>query len=221
MVVEGVSDSAEIVVKPLGSHLKSIPTFAGATIMGDGKVALILDVMGLAVQADLLRDATTRALIDAAAAEDRAGDRESLLLLATPDDGRLAIPLGAVDRLEKFPPEAIEAIGDREVVQYREMLLPLVRVTDVLVDRRRSPRGGRAEGDGSVHVVVHRHGDRRVGIVVERILDVVDQVMELDTATRRGVIGSMVIEGRATEVLDVEALLDLAGAGQRAAAHGG
>jgi two-component system chemotaxis sensor kinase CheA len=68
---------------------------------------------------------------------------------------------------------------------------------------------------------VHRHGDRRVGIVVERILDVVDRVMELEPATRRGVIGSMVIEGRATEVLDVEAMLDLAGAGQRHAVGSG
>jgi two-component system chemotaxis sensor kinase CheA len=216
MVVESVSDSAEIVVKPLGAHLKAIATYAGSTIMGDGKVALILDVMGLAVRAELLRDATSRALIEASAAiDDRAGDHESLLLLATPDDGRLAIPLGAVDRLEKFSPTIVESIGDREVVQYRDLLLPLVRVSDVLVDRRRSPRGPQSDhvGDDSLHVVVHRHGDRRVGIVVERILDVVEQAMELDPATRRGVIGTMVIQGRATEVLDVEALLELAGAG--------
>ncbi len=48
LVVERVSDTAEIVVKPLGKQLKNLSCFAGATIMGDGHVALILDVLGLA-----------------------------------------------------------------------------------------------------------------------------------------------------------------------------
>jgi hypothetical protein len=87
-------------------------------------------------------------------------------------------------------------------------------VNDVLHDRRRTPRRPSSEsaGDDDLQVVVHRHGDRQVGVVVHRILDVVDHVMDLEPATRAGVIGSMVIEGRATEVLDVEALLQLSGA---------
>jgi two-component system, chemotaxis family, sensor kinase CheA len=214
MVVERVSDSAEIVVKPLGSHLKSIPTYAGATIMGDGQVALILDVMGVAARADLLSDATTRAITEAVITRpEGTSDLESLLLLSTGDGGRLAIPLGAVDRLEKFNLDMVESVGDRDVVQYRDMLLPLVRINEVLIDRRSGGRYGEEERpDSALHVVVHRHGERRVGLVVERILDVVEHVMSLEPATRPGVIGTMVIEGRATEVLDVEAVVELAGA---------
>ena len=48
LVVDEINDTEEIVVKPLGKQLKGITCFAGATIMGDGKVALILDVLGLA-----------------------------------------------------------------------------------------------------------------------------------------------------------------------------
>ncbi len=40
-------------MKPLGKQLK-IKTFAGASIMGDGKVALILDVLSLAQRANVL-----------------------------------------------------------------------------------------------------------------------------------------------------------------------
>jgi two-component system, chemotaxis family, sensor kinase CheA len=215
MVVEGVSDSAEIVVKPLGPHLKAIPAYAGATIMGDGQVALILDVVGLAGRADLLSDETARVLAAASAGEEPDADHQSLLLVSTVDDGRLAIPLEAVDRLEKFPLDAVETMGDHEVMQYRDVLLPLVRVSEVLLDRRRSPRRATAEQGGpetDLQVVVHRYGDRQAGVVVHRILDVVDQAMDLEPATRAGVIGTMVIEGRATEVLDVEAILQLAGA---------
>jgi two-component system chemotaxis sensor kinase CheA len=45
--IASVSDTEEIVVKPLGKRLKGLPVYAGATIMGDGRVALILDVAGL------------------------------------------------------------------------------------------------------------------------------------------------------------------------------
>src|SRR5208283_401260 len=51
LVVDDISDTEEIVVKPLGQQLRSISAFAGATIMGDGKAALILDVAGLAQRA--------------------------------------------------------------------------------------------------------------------------------------------------------------------------
>jgi len=51
LVVDEISDTEEIVVKPLGRHLKNVSLFAGATIMGDGKVVLILDVLGLAQRA--------------------------------------------------------------------------------------------------------------------------------------------------------------------------
>ena len=51
LVVDGINDTEEIVVKPLGKQLKSIDAYAGATIMGDGRVALILDVLGLAQRA--------------------------------------------------------------------------------------------------------------------------------------------------------------------------
>jgi two-component system chemotaxis sensor kinase CheA len=47
LVVDEISDTAEIVVKPLGRLLKHVDAFAGATIMGDGRVALILDVGSL------------------------------------------------------------------------------------------------------------------------------------------------------------------------------
>jgi chemotaxis protein histidine kinase CheA len=44
-VVDSILDTQEIVVKPLGKQLKKVDSFAGATIMGDGGVALILDVV--------------------------------------------------------------------------------------------------------------------------------------------------------------------------------
>ena len=112
LVVDEINDTEEIVVKPLGKQLKGIPTFAGATIMGDGQVALILDVLGLAQLANVVSEVRDRSVGEKAAeTESRHDDGESLLLLGGPDDGRMAMPLSLVARLEEFARTAVEKSG--------------------------------------------------------------------------------------------------------------
>lgn len=209
LVVEGVQDTAEIVVKPLSQHLKAISSFAGATIMGDGRVGLILDVMGLAQRAKVVAEVRERALADALDAN-VAVERQSLLLFRTPDDGRMAIPLIAVDRLEEFARTSVEYAGDWDVVQYREDILPLVHVSAELPERRKRSRtpttaeGGVSE---SIQVIVHVSAGRRVGLVVDQILDIVEENYDLQPAGRAGVLGTVVIHDRVTEVLDLVSLV--------------
>jgi len=205
LVVDAVNDTAEIVVKPLGQHLKGIPTFAGATILGDGKVALILDVLGLAHRANLLSESPERGLEEARSS--RAGDdsekRSPLLLFRSGDQGRMAIPLSLVTRLEEFPRTAVERTGDQEVVQYRDRILPLVRLSSLL------PTGNDAPpGDEPVQVVVYSDGERRMGLIVEQVLDIVEENLAgLQAASRDGISGSLVIQGRVTEMVDLEGLI--------------
>src|SRR5262249_52987437 len=99
LIVDAIHDTEEIVVKPLQKQLKGISIFAGATIMGDGKVALILDVLGLAQRANVVAGVRERALSEKPAiAVEPTGDRQTLLLFATRDGGRMAIPLSLVAR---------------------------------------------------------------------------------------------------------------------------
>ena len=213
LVVDHISDSAEIVVKPLGQHLKGIPTFAGATIMGDGHVALILDVLGLAQRAKVVREAGGRHAADGPAAPEPTADaRTALLLFATPDDGRMAMPLSLVDRLEELPLHAVERSGDRDVVQHRGAVLPLVDLARVLPERRLVPRtaAGAAERD-RIQVIVHDGGTGPIGLVVERILDIVDDTVAVHPGGRHGSLGTVVVHGRVTEVIDLPAVLATAG----------
>jgi two-component system chemotaxis sensor kinase CheA len=211
LIVEHVSDTAEIVVKPLERHLKGIGTFAGATIMGDGRVGLILDVIGLAQRAHVVDAARDRALLDIAERDhDARAAAVRLLLFQDASGGRMAIPLERVDRLEEIPASALERSGPQEVVQYRGEILPIFDVSQLLLERRRAPRTDSADGHddrATLQVIVQRHGEGRVGIVVERILDVVEQEMNLQPASRPGVSGTLVINGRVTEILDLQNLL--------------
>ncbi|MDY7101962.1 MAG: chemotaxis protein CheA, partial [Actinomycetota bacterium] len=217
LVVEGVRDSAEIVVKPLGHHLKGIPTFAGATMMGDGLVGLILDVMGLAQLAHVVGADSEKGSVDkVATAAEQAGERQALLLFATPDDGRMAIPLAAVDRLEEFSLDNTEAVGSQDVIQYRGQIMPLVHVSSVLPERRMDMRSyEEMEERRTMHVVVHRVGERRVGLVVDRIHDIVEDNLVLAPASRAFTLGTVVVNDRVTEVIDLPAVLDAAGLNDR------
>ena len=186
LVVDEINDTEEIVVKPLGKQLKSINAYAGATIMGDGRVALILDVLGLAQRANVvsgIRDqlfAENDPLVTTAAAQQ--GGRNAFLLFQYGETGRMAVDLGLVARLEEFPRNLIEVAGDHEVVQYRGQIMPLIRVAEKFES---SLRKRLETAQDSLHVVVYSDKGRSVGLVVDRILDIVEEGFVMQRQTGR------------------------------------
>jgi len=212
LVVDAVHDTEEIVVKPLQKQLKGVPVYDGATILGDGRVALILDVLGLAERAGVVSGRRGRATVERTAAV--AVETVPLLLVGTFDGGRLAVPLATVARLEEFPRSALERAGRRRVVQYRGEILPLIEVGRVL--RRLAGKSPPARRRGmtrpappqTVSVVVITEDGVRVGLLVREILDIVnEELTTVGAATRPGVLSTAVVQGRVTELLDVPALL--------------
>ncbi len=197
LVVDRVLNTEEVVVKALNSRFKDIGLYAGATILGDGKVGLILDVSSLARRSHLTAEADRKNLIGSSRATAGTGSGERLLVTAV-GERRVAIPLDTVTRLEEFPRERIERAGAREVVQYRGQILPLVRLSHLL-----GAYGEEPEGE-TVSVVVYSEGPRSVALVVDRIVD----IAENSTTARRdaeedGLVGTAVIQQRVTELLDV------------------
>ncbi|WP_370290473.1 chemotaxis protein CheW [Nocardioides sp.] len=212
LCVSTVHDTQEIVVKPIGRQLKGLTTYAGATIMGDGRVALILDVPGIAGTAGV--GPAQAEQIDPRATA--AGDHTALLVLEVADGRRAALPLSAVARLEEFPRERIERSGSVEVVQYRDGILPLVRLAAAIGLPDTSDRGDQ------VSVVVHetdvQHGvgesGGAVGIVIDRVLDVVDvAIAASEVGGRLGVTGSAVVQDRVTDLVDLQQVVAMSGVG--------
>jgi chemotaxis signal transduction protein len=159
LVVVGINDTQEIVVKPLGKQLKGLSVYAGATIMGDGRVALILDVPGIGQRSGALTGLSEQSR---AATEQKtqsaAIEQQRLLLFRAGAFERLAIPLSLVARLEEFPPSSIEQAGGSQVVQYRNRILPLVPLSGVLEPEQATP----AASNEAVQVIVFNDGDRNV-----------------------------------------------------------
>jgi len=213
LVVDHINDTEEIVVKPLGKQLKGITVFAGATIMGDGKVALILDVLGLAQKANVISNSSEGGLHSAAEnARGDAADQQTLLLFQLKGDQRMAIPLSVVARLEEFPRKSLENAGGRAVVQYRGQIMPIIHLAAALGDgRAKAGARGLKKGQGkseTIQVVVYTHENQNVGLRVERILDIVQQRLNVQTAAcRPGILGTAIIKERVTELLDVQAVV--------------
>src|SRR5271156_1196347 len=213
LIVDEIRDAEEIVVKPLDRRLKALKAFAGATIMGDGLVALILDVLGLAQRTGIVSEAGERPTpAGSAEVHEASAEKQAFLVFVGPDDARMAIPLDALARLEEFPAARVEKSGAESVVQYRGRILPLVYLNTALEERRqtsRHPHAAPANAEaGVIQVLVCNHDERAVGLVVERIVDIVEESAEVKSAaTRKGVRYAAVIQEHVTELLDLGVIL--------------
>lgn len=203
LVVDRVINTEEIVVKAVGGQLKAIGLYSGATVLGDGAVALILDVQALARRALRTETAERQEAREAAAAGSVAAEteRQRMLLAAIGEGRRVAIPLDTVTRLEQVRAESVERVGNREVVQYRGAILPIVRLD------RHLGAYGTSEREVLEVIVYSDHG-RSVAIVVEEILDIVDGGAAVRSdIDDLGLLGSAVLGDKVTELLDVRAAI--------------
>ncbi len=205
LVVGTFHDTEEIVVKPLGSQLKSLREYAGATILGDGTVALILDIAGLATKAGLLSiTGSSRAMELAGEAErDKLQDVHALFLFHNAADEPCAIPLDTVQRIERITPEQVEEVGGKRTMQYRGASLPLVTLADTAKVK------SIAEIKDLAVIVSSVHG-REVGLLGAMPVDVIEAKVVIDQVTHRqkGIAGSTIIRDRTTLIADLFEIVD-------------
>jgi two-component system chemotaxis sensor kinase CheA len=212
LLADKIHDTQEIVVKPLSQRIKGLAVYAGATIMGDGRVALILDVTGLGHRAGLLKGAAHQGRIEARpGAETKGAGAQRWLILRVGESERLAIPISMVSRLEEIQRDRIERAGGRTVLQYRGRLLPLVSLGELMGV---SFGAGVGAGTSVAPTVVFQDGRRWVGLIVDEIVDVVEEnVTVRQKHARPYLLGSAVIGGQVTDLVDVRMVLEAASQG--------
>ena len=202
IVVDQVFDTEEIVVKPVAPILKDLDIYSGNTILGDGSVIMILDPNGIAALAN-------QGVTDNAEDEDEADlvrrstgtEKESMLVFRAGQDHPRAVPLSLVARLEEIDISTVEKSDGRLMVQYRGALMPLVLADDSMTLRE----------SGNQPVLVFTDRQFTIGLAVDEILDIVEDELDIKLASEKpGVIGSAIINGKTSEVIDVTHYLGLA-----------
>jgi two-component system, chemotaxis family, sensor kinase CheA len=202
LIVDRLQDSEEIVIKPLGRHLQQCQGYAGATIMGDGRIALILDVSNIARMAGLTSlDGSERAGELAEAAKEaitKARDKQALLTFFSSPSEQFGVPLNQVERVEKIKRTDIEEIGGRRVMQYRDGSLPLISIDEVasvlpIADR-----------DDLLVIVFHLAG-KNIGLLATGPIDAIEISSDIDDVTLKqtGIMGSAIIAGKTTMLVNI------------------
>ena len=202
IVVDGVFHTEEIVVKPMSSKLRHIPMFSGNTILGDGSVIMIIDPNGVA-QAFGTNVASQLAAAEASEIKPAPSveSSTSLLVFRAGSIHPKAVPLSLVTRLEEIDAQKIELSNGRHMVQYRGHLMPLVSMSENV----------RVKGEGAQPLLVFSDGSRSMALVVDEIVDIVDDTLNIQVASENpGVLGSAIVRGQATEIIDVGHFLPLA-----------
>src|SRR5437762_3134446 len=201
IVVDGVFNTEEIVVKPMSTKLRHIDMFSGNTILGDGAVIMIIDPNGIAKALGAAGSASHELGDEAAGHHASTGEQTtSLLVFRAGSNQPKAVPLGLVTRLEEIATDKIELSNGRHMVQYRDQLMPLVQMAGVNVATT-----------GAQPILVFADDGRSMGLVVDEIIDIVEEKLNIEVAGgEAGILGSAVIKGLATEVIDVGHFLPMA-----------
>jgi two-component system chemotaxis sensor kinase CheA len=193
VVVDRVFDTEEIVVKPVAPILRGNPYYAGNTILGDGSVIMILDPNGIAGSAGQGQAQAVAAKADVAVQKE--SEKTSLLLFRAGNAETKAVPLETVARIEEVEVQSIEHVGGRPVVQYRNHLMPLI-----VIDSDHAWKVS-----GKQQILVFDKGGRALGIAVDEVMDIARDHVALElSANREGLLGSAIIAGKATDLVDIE-----------------
>lgn len=203
LAVDQVLDSEEIVVKPLGRHLNNLPLLAGATILGDGKVAMILDAVGISSLAKLSNSVDESVVNNAGLERSAKAEAQRLLLLSLNAVDHFAVSMDIVNRIERIAANEIEHIGEQKVLKYGERMLPLLEISNVL--QCSEP----LQADHMYAIVYNVYG-REVGLLAPILRDIRESTSEVDThnCPEKAVAGATIIDDRVTRVLDVYSLTE-------------
>ena len=196
IVVDGVFHTEEIVIKPMSSKLRHIPVFSGTTILGDGSVIMIIDPNGVAQALGRAAAAAVRAENSELQSREEESDEDtvSLLVFRAGSQQPKAVPLSLVTRLEEIDCRKIEISDGRHLVQYRDQLMPLLRI-----DAQTS-----LKKEGAQPILVFSDQGRSMGLVADEIIDIVEERLDIEVSSDRpGVLGYAVIKGATTEIIDV------------------
>ena len=209
LIVDEIIDTADIVVKPLPQFLKKINSFSGATIMGDGNVALILDTQGLAELSGAHRlnqskEGDSKILTSPKFQVD---NRSEYLFLKLSTAGYFALPLILVHRLEEFDQKEVEISGIEKMVKYRGSLLPLIYLNQYLGHKENSTQ----ETESKISVVVVSKHNRYFGLVVNEIVDILTSDREVTQNLRevKGIMGTVIFNDKqVVTILDALSIVD-------------
>ncbi|RLC12876.1 MAG: hybrid sensor histidine kinase/response regulator, partial [Deltaproteobacteria bacterium] len=201
LIIDHVLGTEEIVVKPMHPALKSLNIYSGATVMGDGKVALILDIEGIAAHAGVITGTRADELHTDTVEND--DDLQTVLLFKYGEKEHFAMTLPLIRRIERISTFHIEEIGEKEFITINNISTRILRLDQVLDVSTGTERDG-------MFLILPRYIRRPVGLLASRLVDIEETSVQLNTESymEDGIMGTSVIRGHITLFIDIYRLIE-------------
>ncbi|EID99653.1 chemotaxis protein CheW [Leptospira licerasiae] len=193
MLIEEIENPEEIVVKPLSKDLAKINLYTGAAILGDGNVALILDISGISkflkLHTNVKEELRSKTIHDI-------NDKEHYLLFSV-NRQMFGLDSRSVIRIEQVDPKCFERVMDSEVIQYRDEVIELCRL-----DRYFNLKNEEKNIERTMILIQTSLGKK--GILVQEIHNVVGEIGSFNKNEDQssGVIGNGIVLGQTVIVID-------------------
>lgn len=206
LIVDKIIGTEEIVVKPMHPLLKSLDCYLGATVMGDGNVALILDIEGIArhtgIISGVIKDQDLNNNEDDKYYKN---DLQTILLFKYGQAEQFAINLPLIQRIEKIKTSAIERISHKEYINIDDKSILIIRPDQML-------KVGGCEDTEEMFLILPKYMRTPTGILCSKIIDTIDTNMELDTNSymEDGILGTKYLHNHITLFLDIYRLAEKA-----------
>jgi two-component system chemotaxis sensor kinase CheA len=199
LLVDQVRGTQEVVVKPMHPAMKRVGVFSGATLMGDGQVALIANVEGIVDHSNCFAGGLRSANSETVAQARDPREVHRVLIFEYGPREQFALPLVQIRRLELIQSSQIEMIGDKEFVTLDGMATRVIRLDQVLHASRPEPRS-------QMYLILPKFVAEPMGILVSRIIDTDTLAIELQqtSGNEPGVLGTALIRNRLSLFLDVQ-----------------
>jgi len=204
LLVDKIFASEEIVVKPLGKWFKNIPIYSGATIMGDGKLALILDVIGLSQFVGISMEEVEKKY-ESAKAKIRTSSEETIfILLFDVGKDRLALPIALISRLDKIKASEIQISGGKEIIIYRDEVIPVIRLENYL------PLQGASDQE-NYNVLFFTERGKTCGILCSNIVGTLETTLDVEEGiyNNPGILGHRIIDGKTVLFIDIYKIIEM------------
>jgi two-component system chemotaxis sensor kinase CheA len=202
VIVDQIVGSEEIVVKPMPEYFKQIKNFSGTSILGDGTIAMIIDVQGF-IQSNQL--AYSQLQRNSRTITERIVEQEpqSLLIFDNNTEEHFALALSWIQRIDSLDVKEIQAIAGNEYLNYRGEQVRLLRLENCLSVQK--PNSYQA----NAHIIIPKHSKTPIALLINRVIDTRNAVIKLENSAIKtaGILGSMILDGKITLLLDLYSIL--------------
>ena len=205
IVVDEIHDSEEIMLKPLSKAIGHCLLYSGMTVLGDGKIAMIIDTDGLKNAANISFKEYSVKKIAELKDHDKVLQEKLLLLFKASGNEVLGLDMSLISRVQKSNTDNFIKVGSKYYFKHNNENIRVIRPEYYI------PISNNKCKKKNVYVIIPKDLSYATAIIAEEILDTVSADFAISQICGKGLAlcGSKFIKDQLITLLNLPELLQL------------